>query len=342
MANEIYSALDTSIRKSNTISKAKLFHGLSLVQMQLFSYAIYVTQQNGESTFNKASFEKQFNMEKYLTERAKSDVNKLIGLSIELPDGDEENFEFRTIFESIKYKNGLFTFSWTEYIKPHILALKSQYIQTDLKIAVKFKSSFSWTLYDYLKASYGKMWLEFSKEELMEIFNVQKTKSYKNNTGAFKQAVLDVAVSEVNQYTEFNVQYEDIKKGRSIVGFTIHFSKGEIEKAATEKQINYLKNLLKSAQFDFTLKIIDVNDSEQRRFAKYLLEELMNRYQYIENEERLTQTYVDENIKKTNEQISLLNKIIVDDLQADKKQEAFEKFDIPIDYWEKRNNRENE
>ncbi len=35
---------DNSIKKSNEVSTARLFYGLSLNQMQLFSYAIYITQ----------------------------------------------------------------------------------------------------------------------------------------------------------------------------------------------------------------------------------------------------------------------------------------------------------
>ena len=62
--------LDTSIKKSNEISLAKLNEGLTLNQMQVLAYAIFSTQKNGSTTFNKADFEKQFNIVKYATKDA--------------------------------------------------------------------------------------------------------------------------------------------------------------------------------------------------------------------------------------------------------------------------------
>lgn len=329
-----YLSSDTSIKKSNVISKAKLFHGLTLNQMQLFAYAIYVTQHNGESSFHKSDFEKQFDMSQYHTQQAYKDARTLIGLSVELPTEKEDDFKFRSIFAGIDYENGRFTFEWTKYIKPHILALKNRYIQTDLKVTVNFKSSFSWTLYDYLKASYGRLYLKFTKEELMNIFSVEKVKSYKKNTSLFKRNVLDIAVDEVNKYTEYTCKYEEIKKGRAIIGFKIFFTKGEVEQLATPKQINYLKNLLKGAQFEFMFQISEIKNNEQRGLANYLLEEIVNLFLDIENEKEFIYSFIDEKIKKTNERISLLNKIINEDKLE--QSDPFANLNIPIDYWDKR------
>ena len=43
----------------------------------------------------------------------------------------------------MKYEKGEFTFEWNELIREHIL---------DLKTISKFKCSYSWTLYEKLKA----------------------------------------------------------------------------------------------------------------------------------------------------------------------------------------------
>lgn len=327
----------TSIKKSNIISKAKLFHGLSLNQMQLFSYAIYVTQQNGESSFNKADFERQFNMTQYHTQQAYKDSKALIGLSVELPSDDSESFQFRSVFEGIDYKSGVFTFGWTKDIKPHIEELKNRYIQTDLKIAVKFKSSFSWTLYEYLKASYGNLYLTFSKEELMNIFSVENVRSYKENTSLFKANVLNIAIEEVNKYTEYQCTYEEIKKGRAIKGFKIYFNKGEIQQLATTSQIEYLTDLCKSAQYEFMFKINEINDQEQRKFASHLLEEIVSSLVKIEKNNQLIQAFVDENIKKTNEKINLIKKIIEDDKlirgEISTEEDLYRHISIPMHYW---------
>lgn len=146
---------ENAIKKSNAFSMAKLSYGLSLNQMQLLAYAIFATQQNGRTEFHKSNFEKKFNIV-YRTERAREDVRKLFDLSFSTEDLENEFFDFQRVFERITYKRGLLTFKWTEDIKPHILELKTNHTTIDLTITAKFKSSFSWTLYDFVKSYYGR------------------------------------------------------------------------------------------------------------------------------------------------------------------------------------------
>ncbi len=144
---------ENSIRKSNRLSMAKLNSGLTLNQMQLLAFAIYSTQNSGKTEFNKPDFEKKFGIE-YKAIHAREDTKKLriLGFDSEL-EGDE--FYSLNVFQRIDYKQGLFAFKWTDDMIPHILELKEKYVTTDLTITSQFKSSFSWTLYEYLKAHYG-------------------------------------------------------------------------------------------------------------------------------------------------------------------------------------------
>src|SRR5690606_26599124 len=103
--------------------------------------------------------------------------------------------------------NGLFRFTWADEMIPHILELKEKYITTDLRIASKFKSSFTWTLYDYIKAHHGYWHKQISKDGLMKLFGVENKKAYQNNTGLLKQYVLDIAIEEINNHTELEVRY---------------------------------------------------------------------------------------------------------------------------------------
>ena len=55
----------------------------------------------------------------------------------------------------------------------------------------------------------------------------------------FKRRVLDLAVNEINEKTDINVSYENVKHGRSIVGFM--FTVKESTKASSAKgQKKYL------------------------------------------------------------------------------------------------------
>jgi Initiator Replication protein len=243
-----------------------LNHGLTLNQMQLLAFAIYSTQQNGATEFHKADFEKKFELTKYNTVDARKDASKLSRLQFSIEDLENDYFEYWNFFRGIRYKEGLFTFKWTEELLPHILELKEKYVSTDLTITAKFKSSFSWTLYDYLKAHYGYWHKPISKEELMKLFEVDDKKSYQSNTSLFKKKVLDVAANEINEHTELEVRYKEETKGRNIVGFDLIWSNGKTVLSATKKQIKELQAIL-DIIFEDVFKFVNLKDDENREQA---------------------------------------------------------------------------
>jgi plasmid replication initiation protein len=272
---------ENSIKKSNELSMAKLNQGLTLNQMQLLAYAIYSTQQDGKTEFNKVDFEEKFGIEKYQTRHAKEDAQRLLDLKFSNEDLENNYFEYYNVFQSIKYDNGLFRFKWTEDMIPHILELKEKYITTDLTITSQFKSGFSWTLYEYLKAHYGYWHKPISKEAFMRLFGVENKKTYQNNTGRFKNTVIDVAIAEINQYTEFNIWYVEEKQGRTIVGFDLHWSTGEKVISATKKQIKELKTILNAIHEDM-FKYINLRNDENRQTAIDLVKNAEEMNLYIE------------------------------------------------------------
>lgn len=257
---------ENSINKSNSFSLAKISVGLTLNQMQLFAFAIYSTQKNGNTEFNKKSFEEKFNLSKYQTLQASKDTKKLMSLQYTTLDLKNDNFDYINIFQRINYNKGTFTFSWSEEMIPHILNLQDHYITTDLTIASKFSSSYSWTLYEYLKASYGYWHKEFTKEELLKVFSVENIKSYIDNTGVFKKKVLEKAILEVNEFTELEVWFVEKKEGRSITGFDLNWSTGRNVVTATEKQITELTNLLNVIE-DNMFEYIDLKDEDGKKDA---------------------------------------------------------------------------
>lgn len=266
---------ENSIQKSNEISMAKLNHGLTLNQMQLLAFAIYSTQQNGSTEFHKVDFERKFGIEKYQTVHAKQDVQKVMSIMFSVEDLENNYFEYWNVFSSIKYKEGLFTFRWNEEFIPHILELKDKYITTDLTIASKFKSSFTWTLYDYIKGHYNFWYKNISKDGLLKLFGVENTKTYTENTAQFKRAVLDRAIKEINQYTELDVTYDVEKEGRSIVGFKLKWSNGTTFTSATKKQIKELKSMV-DIVFEDMFEYMNLDSESDRLHAKDLILEIEN------------------------------------------------------------------
>lgn len=256
---------ETSIKKSNEISMAKLNQGLTLNQMQLLAFAIYSTQQDGKTEFQKADFEKEFDLD-YKTLHAKQDCAKLSLLQVATEDLANDTFSFWNVFMSMEYKRGTFIFTWSPLFLPHILNLQKRYITTDLAIASQFKSSFSWTLYDYLKAHYGYWHRKLTKEELMKLFGVEQVKSYQANTGIFKRKVLDVAIEELNKYTELNVLYNEEKTGRMITAFDLQWSHGTQIMKATTLQLDEIRTILNAIHADL-FTYMDLNVERYRKEA---------------------------------------------------------------------------
>ena len=55
----------------------------------------------------------------------------------------------------------------------------------------------------------------------------------------FKKRVLDLAVNEINEHTDLNVEYENVKKGRPIIGFKFKV----LEKSKLETKFDNIKEL---------------------------------------------------------------------------------------------------
>lgn len=233
---------ENSIKKSNDFSMSKLSQGLTLNQMQLLAYAIYATQQDGKTEFRKHEFQSKFELDHYKTEEANADSKKLYELGFSTVDLENNKFDYLRVFQRIKYDNGAFSFKWTDDMVPQILELKT-YSLIDLTITSKFKSSFSWTLYEFLKAHYGNWHKTLSKDALMKLFGVEDRKTYQKSTAQFKRGVLDVAVEEINEHTELEVWYTEKRVGNKINSFILHWSTGKSVPAATEKQVTLLREI---------------------------------------------------------------------------------------------------
>lgn len=301
-----------SIKKSNDFSMAKFSQGLTLNQTQLLAYAIYATQQDGSTTFIKPDFEKKFEMEKYLTERINEDIKRLSNIQFSTDGLDKEKIRYWNMFQEISYDNGRFDFKWTDRMLPHIHDLQDKYIRTDLKITTKFNSSFSWTLYDYLKANYGYWYKTLSKDALMKLFGAEDKVSYQKNTGLFKKKVLDIAIEEINEYTEINVKYEEVKNGRTIVGFKLIWSTGDVIHKASEKQLDTLRGII-AVILEDRLMYMKIKDDTNKIRALEIMESLQEiKENYLDSDVGLSSDKCRELTRKANDYLEALNLLLKD------------------------------
>ena len=298
------------VKKSNALALSKITYGLSTNEMQLLAYSIHSTNKENVSVFLKKDFEKTFNMESYSTPRAIKDSDKLMDMKISAQDLGEDEFIKINVLQMFHYKKGVFTAKWAEMVLDHILDMKERYIITDMTMVTKFKSSFSWLLYEHLKAKYGAWSTVLTKEDIIDMLGVKKTSSYMKNTGTLKKKILDIAIEDLNQYSELKVSYEDIKEGRSIVGFKFIWSTGTLVTQATNKQIETLKSLVTEI-FNDTLMYVDIKDDKDRDRALSIIRELKSiKTNYLDGKEGITTEFYNECYTKIQNYVIVLNRLV--------------------------------
>ena len=148
----------------------------------------------------------------------------------------------------------------------------------------------------------------------MHLFNVHDKKTYQSHTGLFKKTVLDVAIEEINKYTELEVWYKEEKEGRAIVGFDLHWSTGEKIESATKKQIKELQRIVEMI-FDDMFQYVNINDENDRQRAINLTREVEEMRAFITEPVCITKEKADESIQKAILNFKELNRLFEKNLK---------------------------
>ena len=112
-------------------------------------------------------------------------------------------------------------------LKPFLLNLKNNYTQYTLESILSMKSDYAIRLYEALLSKKTMepipregYYAEFTLQQLREFCDCE-SKAY-DTFSNFKNRVLDIALKEINTKTVYRVEYEYIKKGKSVVGIKFH------------------------------------------------------------------------------------------------------------------------
>lgn len=179
-------------------------------------------------------------------------------------DEDEETLLRWIEKPYINKKSGLIKIRLDEDMKPYLLQLKQNFTQYELVYTLHFKSKYTIRLYELLKSihfheleTYTR---KYSIEELRRVLGAETYTEYRD----FKRRVLDPSVKEVNDYSDKEVSYEEIKKGRKVTGvqFTLATKdvmerlliRDKIDKELGADETSLLDALTESCAFDFRAK----------------------------------------------------------------------------------------
>ena len=131
--------------------------------------------------------------------------------------------------------HGTITLMLSNQIAPYLLQLNAWFTQYQLKNILAMKSFYSIRLYELLKLSVG----EDRRKKMEYIFSIQALREYLECESKFKKIidfkkyVLDIAVRDISEYSEYNCRYEGKKTSRSITDIIFYL---ELKEQKPEKK----------------------------------------------------------------------------------------------------------
>lgn len=151
---------------------------------------------------------------------------------IRLENGDEALVRWIET-PTIDAKTGSIRLCLNQHMKPYLLNLKRDFTQYELGYTLKFHSKYSIRLYEYIKSIHFNETIPYhstcSIDDLRIIMGAAtpekpkaKSTPKKVEYKYLKRRMLDVAVREINLYSDKTVEYEEIKVGRRVAEIKLY------------------------------------------------------------------------------------------------------------------------
>jgi plasmid replication initiation protein len=250
---------------------------LSTVQMKIILKVLSLIHNKNDTEFETYSLPLSFF--EFLTnskhhQRVKDECDNL--LSKVLMINTEDGWLKIHWFSSFEYKRSLNIIEATidPKLKPYLLQLKSKFKPYEIKYIMEMDSEYAIRIYELCK-QYEHTFTRKRKFELQELHQLmQVPKTYTKRYPDFRVNVLDVAVKEINKFSDIKISYEAIKRGKPVywIEFTIEKNeKNIIQVEALRNQVFYSEIEHKEfkvmfAKFGFDL---DSFQNEFEMFCRY-------------------------------------------------------------------------
>lgn len=141
-------------------------------------------------------------------------------IQIEQQDGSWKAFQWVYYAEYVP-NEGMAHIEISPKLYPYLLNLERNFTTIRLDVLLSFKSNYSSRLYQLIK-KWSKIgnWT-VTVEELRKMLGLQsRLKQY----GHFKKKALEVAISEINNYSEFLIQMKEHKTGRKVTSLSFEIT----------------------------------------------------------------------------------------------------------------------
>lgn len=190
-------------------------------------------------------------------------MNKII--RIKEDDGSTLSVAFLSSAKTSE-NNDFIKLSFDKYLKPYLIDLKEQFTQYQLNNILKLNSGYSIRIYELLKQYEKIRKRKFEVNALKEFLGISdKYRRFSN----FESRILKIAKKEINEYTDIDIDYEKIKRGRRIT--QIAFS---IQPSMVDEEVKVLERLYDEESYKNIVNGMGLTDKKLNRKQVFKLYEI--------------------------------------------------------------------
>ena len=229
------------IVKDNALMNAS--YNLALVEQRLILLAIIEARESGRGinandplTVHAESYINQFKVEKHTAYQALKDACKDLfarqfSYQQRSAKGNTTNMTSRWISQ-IGYTENEATVQlvFAPAVVPLITRLEEQFTKYDIEQISSLSSAYAVRLYELLIC-----WRSTGKTPVIELAEFRKRigvlDTEYTRTDNLKMRVIELALKQINDYTDITASYEQHKKGRTITGFSFKFKQKKPKQA---------------------------------------------------------------------------------------------------------------
>lgn len=145
--------------------------------------------------------------------------------------------------------SGKVTVKLDEDMEKYVVGVYSSYTQYSLFSIIPMKSSYSMVLYELLKSYAFTKSHTFKIDDLKNLVGATTYENFKD----FRKKVIEVGVREINEYTDLEVSWQPITKGKKVVEvqFFIRLKEGEEFYKAQTNTVEQIEGQISVFDYDY-------------------------------------------------------------------------------------------
>ena len=179
-------------------------------------------------------------------------------------------FKMGAFLTSMEYDSGVIKIGINPFVLPYFVEIKENFTQFNLRYLMAMGSGYGIKLYKLLKQYQTINSRELTIEELRTQFGISDDKYNRYNN--FKQFVIETAKRHINDHTDIQIEYSEIKLGRKVhkLKFYIHGKLTQLKQAKLA-YLSYVKDQPADTKSKFAQVRLLVTEYETKKKDPFTL-----------------------------------------------------------------------